>query len=138
MKPISASRTAGRIALILVAATFAARIHMLRTPPLIELGPRARELARVHDVAVRVSQYATQYGRPVYHWDLRLPHVTAAESTAVEGLRADLYDDGLGFRWDDSSFAIWSARYDGIGERYGWPAGVPEYARARLIALTPK
>lgn len=139
MKAISpARRIVGQIALVLVTATLAARIHTLRTPPRVELGPRARELVRVHDVAVRVSQYAMQYGRPVYHWDLALPHVTVAESTAVEGLRADLYYDGLGFRWDDSSFSIWSGRYVGIGERYGWPAGVPEYARARLIALTPR
>ena len=139
MKAISPSRRiAGQIALLLVTATLASRAYVLRPPPRIELGPRARELARVHDVAARVSQYATQYGRPVYHWDLALPHVTVAESTTVEGLRADLYDDGLYFRWDDSTFYIASRRYDGVGKSFAWPAGVPEYARARLIALTPR
>jgi hypothetical protein len=51
--------------LTVVAAILPVRIHTLQTPPRIELGARARELARVHDLAVRVSQYATQYGRPV-------------------------------------------------------------------------
>jgi hypothetical protein len=131
-------RIVGHMALVLVMATLAVRIQVLQTPPRIELAPRSRELARIHGVAARVSQYAMQYGRPVYHWDLALPHVTAAESTAVEGLRADLYEDGLYFRWDDSTFYIASPRYGGISETFGWPAGVPEYARARLIALTPK
>lgn len=127
---------AGLIALVLVAATLGWRIHVLRTPNRIELGPRSAELLRIQRVAGRVTRYAMQYGRPVYRWDLAHPHITEAESTSVEALRADLYDDGLRFSWDDSAFWIESRFYRGIGQNFGWPAGVPEYARARLIALT--
>src|SRR4051812_47509904 len=100
----------GIIALVLVYAALGWRIRALRTPERIALGPRSAEMARIQHVASRVTRYALQYGRPVYRWDLGR-HVTQAESTSVEALRADLYDDGLYFGWDDSVFAIESREY---------------------------
>jgi hypothetical protein len=127
----------GVIALVLVYAALGWRIHALRTPERIALGPRSAEMARIQRVAGRVTRYALQYGRPVYRWDLGR-HVTQAESTSVEALRADLYDDGLNFAWDDSVFTIESRQYYRVEQNFEWPKGVPEYARARLIALAPR
>jgi hypothetical protein len=153
--PVISRRTvAGVIALSLGLAVLGFRVYALNVSTAIELTERTRELEYIKDVAGRVYLYASQYGRPVYRWDLHARHITAAESTDVVQLREALWNGPLSYSWDASGFEIsWpharradeprvTYRFDGRRpyptQLASWPASASDYAKRRLIALTPK
>jgi hypothetical protein len=147
-------RSAGGIVALLAAiAILIVRLHALAIAGRVEWAPRVEHLAYIRSLSARVYQYAQRYGRPVDRWNLN-GYVSAAESTEVVQLRADLWHGVVHFTSDEGGYSIdWngesqSPRFAGTRtrpnwtdasfERYDWPPGIAEYVRARRMAMAPR
>jgi hypothetical protein len=144
LRELPLRRLAGIAALVLSIATLDWRIRSLRDESRLELSPRAAKIMKVKRLTDRLSRYAETWGRPVFAWT-GVHHMSAAESTVYEGLRRDLADEAIEYRYDDRTFTIqWfgeGGRRDTIEGRIAlhrdWPPEAALYARTRWIVHDP-